>query len=459
MKKNKIALIIFFLLLSVALRLPSLFEPYWHGDEGITLTVGQQLSRGAVLYKDITDNKTPFLYFLASKAVNLFNFKLLTLFWVVLTVFFFFKLTEILTEERKVLALLVFVFLTATPFWEANIVNGEIYGILPMIISAYLFWQKSYFFSGILACFAFLFKHPFVFDFLSFLTFLVLFNPNKEKHLVLNLIKLGTGFLMPFLAILIYFSQQKALKDFFKQAFISNFQYVGWQSDFFIPQGLIIFKALILLLVALFIYQRRTKLSGEKIFIGLWLIFSLFGATISARPYPHYLLQTVPAFSLIIACSWQTIKILLISLIVIVSIFQFKINSRTLIYVFRYYQTFLGGNFNQFFGQEVKITYQLADFLKQNTAGNEPVFVFSDNSLIYALSQRKPANRYIAAYHIKADPAREKETINSLLKTKPKFIIITLPMKYLLPGLADVLKNEYTLIKENEDYQIYQRKI
>ena len=38
------------------LRIPSFWEPYWYGDEGIYLAIGQALQRGAVLYRDIWDN-------------------------------------------------------------------------------------------------------------------------------------------------------------------------------------------------------------------------------------------------------------------------------------------------------------------------------------------------------------------------------------------------------------------
>jgi hypothetical protein len=53
--------LIFFLL-----RLPSLFEPYWYGDEGIYQALGLGINNGRILYRDIFDNKPPFLYVLYS---------------------------------------------------------------------------------------------------------------------------------------------------------------------------------------------------------------------------------------------------------------------------------------------------------------------------------------------------------------------------------------------------------
>ena len=49
-------------LLFFILRLPSLIEPNWYGDEGIYQVIGKALSQGRLLYVQIWDNKPPFLY-------------------------------------------------------------------------------------------------------------------------------------------------------------------------------------------------------------------------------------------------------------------------------------------------------------------------------------------------------------------------------------------------------------
>ena len=57
----------FLLIISVVfflLRFPSLFEPYWYGDEGIYQVIGMVLRSGGLLYADIYDNKPPLLYVL-----------------------------------------------------------------------------------------------------------------------------------------------------------------------------------------------------------------------------------------------------------------------------------------------------------------------------------------------------------------------------------------------------------
>src|SRR3989344_2111111 len=75
--------LIILLAATVILRLPSLFEPYWYGDEQIYLAISQGVRKGLVLYRDITDypNKPPLIYLLAAAAGSVFWFKFMLLMW------------------------------------------------------------------------------------------------------------------------------------------------------------------------------------------------------------------------------------------------------------------------------------------------------------------------------------------------------------------------------------------
>lgn len=137
--------IIFLFLLTILLRLPSLSEPYWYGDEGVTLTAGRVINQGGILYKDIDDNKPPLLYFLGAAAGGeLKPLKTLTLFWSLLTIAIFYLLSKLILSKRLAfLSSLIFAFLANTPILEGNIINGEIYFILPTILAAYLIWRAD----------------------------------------------------------------------------------------------------------------------------------------------------------------------------------------------------------------------------------------------------------------------------------------------------------------------------
>ena len=93
-------ILILLLSLLLLLRLPNFFEPYWYGDEGIYLTIGNGLRQGKVLYRDIIDHKTPIIYYLAMVPSQL-DFRLLNLAWMSVTVIAFYHLSNNLQTSRK----------------------------------------------------------------------------------------------------------------------------------------------------------------------------------------------------------------------------------------------------------------------------------------------------------------------------------------------------------------------
>src|SRR5260221_14719740 len=74
-------LLIMILCLVAIMRLPTLMEPYWYGDEGIYLTLGTGIRHGLTLYRDIHDNKPPVIYLIAAISGTLFWFRFILLIW------------------------------------------------------------------------------------------------------------------------------------------------------------------------------------------------------------------------------------------------------------------------------------------------------------------------------------------------------------------------------------------
>ena len=137
-RKAWFLLIIAFLF--VLLRIPSLVEPNWYKDEGIYQIVGREIASGKILYKDIWDNKPPFLYLIYSVFDgNLFSVKLASLFSGLFSLFAFYALTgKIFTKNfSRYLSTLLYGFLFATPFLEGNIANAENFMLLPIILAGY----------------------------------------------------------------------------------------------------------------------------------------------------------------------------------------------------------------------------------------------------------------------------------------------------------------------------------
>src|SRR3989344_7045007 len=75
--KEHIFLFIILLFIFV-MRFPSLFEPFWYGDEGIFAAVARNLNLGGVLYETAWDNKPPMIYLTYQLIFNFFG---VSMFW------------------------------------------------------------------------------------------------------------------------------------------------------------------------------------------------------------------------------------------------------------------------------------------------------------------------------------------------------------------------------------------
>ena len=449
---------IFFLL-----RLPSLFEPYWYGDEGIYQVLGMGIRSGRLLYRDIFDNKPPLLYLVYS----LFNgdqfwVRSLNLVFGIFAVILFFFLSKKLFSKNNVayFSTLIFAFLLAIPVLEGNIANAENF-MMPIILLASFLTLKSsenlhgkvhnftsrtsilLFFSGALLGIAFLFKIVAVFDFAAFFLFLVFIDSKfglrtlkKIGNILALLKKLSLfilGFLAPVMITVIFFTYSGSFSEFIRATFFSNIGYVGYGNKFIIPQGFLILKLILLSLFSLFVLIKRDKLTSSGVFIFLWLAFSLFNAFFSQRPYTHYLLTLLPSFCLLLGFvvsnkKWQKISFLMLVIVLYLSVTSFNIYNNT----FPYYQNFISvvfGNksmtkYEGFFDKRTPIDYQLADYILQNSKSEDNIFIWGNNAQVYKLTNKLPPGKYAVAYHITSYKDGPSNTFNGLVKTKPKFIIM-----------------------------------
>ena len=140
----KLTVLILILLSVAVLHLPSLFEPYWYGDEGIYLTLGMAVRKGLVLYRDIHDNKPPLLYWTAALAGSQFWLKFILMVWHLATIAVFYRLAKTWSGKDNwvpVIAAGLLAVLTMLP--EGNIANGEIFMILPVIGGMLVLNQES----------------------------------------------------------------------------------------------------------------------------------------------------------------------------------------------------------------------------------------------------------------------------------------------------------------------------
>ena len=467
--------LILLLLIVVVLRIPSLYEPYWYGDEGIYLVLGQAFKKGLVFYRDIHDNKPPLLYLLAGLAGNVFWFRLILMGWMTMAVMVFFRLMQLFFPKNKpawyISSLLLIVMTTLT---EGNIANAEIFVVLPITAAMLLIYQTAigktkkirnkklpYFLSGILFSIGFLLKVPAGFDLAAIIIWLLV-----EKKKFKKILLLLAGFLLPIVITIIYYAIMGGLEIYVRSALLQN---IGYLSSWETSQSGLLSRAGILSISLVIFYglAKKFKLSSAAKLSVIWFLMALFAALLSERPYPHYLIQAaIPAAILITWLLFGKKKLLkLIILVVALGTGWFYYQIKFWNYpVISYYQNFIDysrgkksrDDYRSFFDWRVNQTYQVAEYLRRHTLPEERIFIWGDEPYIYALAERLPIGRYTVAYHV-VDFNGFQETLDAWQQKQPKVVVVMEYEKRNFPEMKAWLNADYLLTEKIDQALIYMK--
>lgn len=349
MKKHWILIVLLFLL--IFWRLPNFFEPYWYGDEGIYLTIGQSLAAGERLYAEIIDHKTPLIYYLAM-APNQLWFRVLLTAWMIVTTLAFYRVARALLHHTVswTLTTFLFIFFTTMPWLEGNIPNGELF-VMGFVIVAmailirtpffqvlahtdkttltrYSLHLKRYLGAGVLLGLGILTKVPALFDFAAVLSIawialsrpaLLRWGELKKAGLVTWLwpivptILITIGAILPIAVSVVYFIARGSGQAYLDFGLLYNFRYAGsWTLPFSNNVLLFLFtlpgKVMVMAVVGTLITLAAKWLRPATQFALFWLVLATFASLLSNRPYPHYFLQLIPPAALLLGCWWENCR-------------------------------------------------------------------------------------------------------------------------------------------------------
>lgn len=463
----------------IVLRIPSFFEPFSYGDEMIYLTLGEAMRQGMTLYRDIHDNKPPFVYILAAIAGNVFWFRVILAFWNIATIYIFWKLAQVILPKREKVqkvATIIFALLTTLPLLEGQVANAEVFMIGPTLLAFLILLTrklnfKNLFLAGLLFSAASLFKVPALFDVPVIIAFwLIYLKGGKEAlgALGLKVLYLSLGFLSPIAFSFLWYYLKGAGGEYLVAAFLQNVGYLSsWRpaatQPFLVRNAPLVVRGLIVFLGSAILYLKRARLSKTFVLLCLWTVFSLFAVTLSGRPYPHYLIQAVPPISFFLAMLLtdktleQVLVIIPLSLAIFVPVY-FKFYYYPTAHYYGRFLEFATGQISkeEYFAKfdgNVNRNYKIADVVLRSTSKKDKIFVWGDSPPIYALTRRFPPLKYVATYHIN-DFFSQKETFKILNFDNPTLIII-LPDAPEFKDLMLLTRKNYILIDEIDGAQIY----
>jgi hypothetical protein len=481
----------------VLLRIPNLYEPYWYGDEGIYLTVGQALSRGDRLYAEIMDHKTPLIYWMAALAYTLYRFKLLLLVSSLISTCLFYALTRRLIEGKvsQLLTTLLFALAITLPRYEGNIVNGELV-LMPFVLGAfYVFWRgfpsssqklpvlTKYFRQthwsvpvsiGALYGMAVLTKVPSGFDLAALGVFLALLPHIWSRKLYTSVLRyaglIGAGFGAILAASMIWFLIRGTLSAYIDFGLLYNFRYIeSWGSPFenrlaqlaASSVGRIGILGGFILAVRFLVPTKQMALRWALIWLGM----SLFAATLSLRPYPHYFIQVMPAAILTLGLVLQVPKrmaVFGVASVLFTVLVVDQLHTRPYPTA-AYYQNFIelitesksGLEYMQWFDQKTLGTYLVAQWITNHVEPSERVYIHGSEPMVYALADRSPVGRYLVHFHV-ASVGSYDEVLESLTSHPPEFVLDYMQSEDTFPALYLLLGEVYEPYFEIDRVKIYQ---
>lgn len=484
------------LLLIAIFRIPNFFEPYWYGDEAIYLTIGNAISRGALLYEEIVDHKTPLIYYFASVGSQL-SFRMLLVLWMLSTTTLFYAFAKKLftTQRSVIIATSIFALITTLPAFEGNIPNGELFVMGFVIAGLYILSSTNYFhslfrdkkvtllsnknenllllFAGACMGLGILTKVPGILDLgaalvIGWFALLTHWSWSKRVHFIKKIAPqtltaiafIVLGAVIPIIISWIYYTFRGTSEAYLNFGLLYNFHYSGtWNLSltnpiiefFFTMPG----KMSVLVLGMLFLSFVPALKQPQLQFIVAWTLLALFASLLSNRPYPHYFLQLAPPVALLVGYCFHDLEkklrsISLITalavLILILGVFEvLKVGLYpTISYYKRSWQLITGQmsyeTYRNSFSHLMADNYRVAP---QIMASKDPyLFIWGTNPTLYALTKKQPTGRFTVSFHIK-DLKTYTETYWDFTEKSPEFVVVMKDEDTPLPGLEEYLTANY----------------
>lgn len=480
---NRYEWIIFLLLLVIVLRLPSLVMPHYYGDEEIYFVMGRAWRTGVPLYKAMFDHKPPLIYILAGIAPTMFAFRFVLMLAMLIHTFLFWRITLLIWSKTRpkmvYVSSLLFVLLTTLPTFEGLTVNAELLMMLPVSATVLLLWNakqtdwRRYFLAGFVSGLGWLFKIPVAFDVAAVgLYFLVFQQKNLQQSIrglfSFSMIAYATAFALPLLTTFVYYYLKGSGPDYLATVVTVNLGYVSsWSTSSYtfnpFKSGLLV-RGIILALFSLGLYIKRQKLSPAFVFAALWFGFSLFGALLSNRPYPHYLQEPILPFVLLFPFIFVAETVL--HWIVIAVIVSMMALTQWQIKFWGYPTGSVYKNYFEYVTKRIDWTtylsrfdnaprnYAVASYLNERLGSRDTIYVWGTDPTIYNLTNRLPTGgKYIVSFHV-LDLHQRDYAYQNLLRTMPTYIVL-LPGAGDFPELMTLLDHQYVLVQTISETHIY----
>jgi hypothetical protein len=184
---------------------------------------------------------------------------------------------------------------------------------------------------------------------------------------------------------------------------------------------------------------------------ALWFTLTLAAALLTGRPYSHYFLQSLPPLSLLLVLiaaelrpawrpRWSQAPALALAASVLALWFgvvvpQFSGQPLAMRYTKgpTYYANFAAWSlglksdeaYNDYFDRRVNLTHRLERALDDLGGSEDGLFIWGEYPWVYALTDSRPATRYMTSFYTLLIPYLDTRLAESLYGSDPRLIVVT----------------------------------
>jgi len=452
-------------------------------DSGVFLYMGWRLLNGDIPYRDVWDHKPPLIYFVDALGITITPTSLWGV-WFLQGIFIFFTLLliyKLLDKEFGIYAAFAgTIVLTSgllTILEKGNVT--EEYALVFQAFCFWLFisaWKKDFpvrtsFWIGLLGGLAFNFKQTTIGIWVTYALFLLVIRLWQRKFPLKDLLSLLAGWLVPSIVFVAYFASQVALSDYWEQAFLYNFIYIGKHEGVrrlipvfikgfaYLRNGWVLYLSILGWLAGFgHVWLKRINVAEIQPLILIALVnlpIEILFIMISGRSILHYYLTPLPVMA-ILAGIFVYIVPLLIERIPGISsqTIQRWVPGIVLLVV-------VLGQFSQvkYYPEYVRALQDndyapVIDYVIKNTEVGDQVLIIGAESVVNFLARREAPTRYVYQYPLALLGRRPmfEEYFNQILENKPVFIIDTRGRTRLDEKLYTPLQKRSQIVRDGVQY-------
>jgi dolichyl-phosphate-mannose-protein mannosyltransferase len=452
-------------------------------DSGVFLYVGWRLLSGDVPYRDVWDHKPPLIYFVDALGLTLTPHSLWGV-WVLQLIFISFTLLlvyKLLDREFGIYAALVGTVILTSGLLTI-LEKGNVTEEYALVFQAWCFWLfipawknnfplRSSFWMGVLGGLAFNFKQTTIGILVTYALILFTIRVFQRKFPFKDFLSLLGGWLLPSILLVGYLVSQNALKDFWEQAFLYNFVYIGTHEGIrrlipvflkgflYLQNGWVLYLSILGWLAGLaYAWFKRKAIAEIHPLILIALVnlpIEIVFITISGRSILHYYLTPLPVMAIMvgtlvytapflmsrmIGSSSQIIQrwspVIVLTLVVLAQIGQ--------ITYYPQYVSILSDNDH----------VPVIKYVEENTKDSDQVLLIGAESAVNFLARREAPTRYVYQYPLALLGRRTmfEEYFREILANKPALIIDTRGQPSLAEKLYTPLQKRSQIVRDGVKY-------